>query len=192
MSGDLTIGTSVIPRNHQIAVYVEGNVFINGNISYQTGATNISELPNLYIIAKGNIYIDNDVTNIDGTFIAQTDGPDVNDKGNIYTCTDSNATLFPAANLATACDKQLVVNGGLIAQEVRFLRTAGSIDTSTSSVETPNYSNGTGTGAAEVINYTPEVYLAPSPLRNPNATNTNTGSAGAGRYDAIKSLPPIY
>ena len=192
VSGDLTIGTGVIPRNHQIAVYVDGDVFINGNISYQTGASNISELPNLYIIAKGNIYIDNDVTNIDGTFIAQTDGPDVNDKGNIYTCTDSNATLFPAAKLATACDKQLVVNGGLIAQEVRFLRTAGSIDTSTSSVETPSYSNGTGTGAAEVINYTPEVYLAPSPLRNPNATNTNTGSAGAGRYDAIKSLPPIY
>ena len=85
----------------------------------------------------------------------------------------------------------LVVNGALVAQEVKLMRTINSLNQS-SLLESPNdFNAGTGPNlkAAEVINYTPEIYLAPSPLKDPNSSSS---ASGVQPYDAIFSLPPVF
>ncbi|MCA9347988.1 hypothetical protein KC867_01100, partial [Candidatus Saccharibacteria bacterium] len=189
-AGDATIPGGTINTGSQVAIYIDGDVFIQDQLTFATGATSREAMPNLYIIAKGNIYVSSSVTNLDGTYIAQ---PRTNGTGGvIYTCATGSVTapVIPAvANRHSNCSNKLTVNGGLIAKEVKFLRTAGHITKSTPSAE-PVSSN----GAAEVINYTPEVYIAPSPLKRPGTSSiVDPASSGfSGKYDYIRSMPPIY
>ncbi len=190
LSGPLTINALSVLAGSQVAVYVDGDVYIKGNITYGTGANTQDQLPYLAIIATGNIYIDPTVTRIDGLLIAQpkdltTTNPT---DGRIYTCAP-NGVAPSDTDLYTKCSSQLVINGALVAQQVKFMRTFKSLKDS-SPVETPNFATGEFTNAAEVINYTPEMYLAPSPLRDPNQTTKSSGIYG--KYDAVFSLPPVY
>lgn len=172
---------------------------------------NRAALPYLVIIACGTIKIDNDVSRIDAVLIAQpgrmVGGRCVNDastpasSGTIYTCTNQSGVLYLADTLYNECSgtastgdtRQLTINGALIARRVKFQRVFGSLN-GAAAREKPNFGTGRPDGsnsisAAEIINYTPEVYMAPSPLRHPSGTNS---SSTAGRYDAITGLPPIY
>ena len=69
-------------------------------------------IPSLVIIATGNIYVNADVEQMDGIFITQ---------GTFYTC-------YPKTEPATinTCNKQLTVNGSVIANAVDLFRTAGA------------------------------------------------------------------
>lgn len=184
-SGNLTIEPSNIKPGARITVYVEGNVYINGGggIVYDkrdTAWSSIWEIPLFKLIVNGTIYIDKDVPQLDGIYVAVPNENYVNlsnsysnpARGTIATCSTRvsgvprvySPTLTTASNMITACDKQLVVNGSMSANQIFFLRTHGSMSS------TP----------AEVINYGPEVWLAPSG-DNPIGDS----------YRSVIGLPPV-
>jgi len=195
LSGDQTIGSLTINNNQQVAIYVDGDVYLSGNITFGGARTTAEQLPYFALIVRGNIYIDNNVTRLDGVYVAQPTqyipdltGVDTVTKGTIYTCVEGSNVLYTNATIYANCSNQLVVNGSLIAQNVRFLRTFGTLKDG-SAGELPSFATGSGTQAAEVINYSPEQYLAPSPLKNPS---DGTGDSSQDNYSSISTLPPLY
>lgn len=168
-NGSLTIGGGNFTK--QATVFVNGDVIINGNISYNPGSY-------LAIVAKGNIYIRNTVSRLDGLYVAQPS--DATHGGTIYTCA-SGAVPIGTAALYTNCRTQLVVNGAFAAKDVKFLRVANSLRDSRPR-EVPNFTDGTGTKAAEIFNFSPEVYLF-----TPIYQQVTTGQA----YQYITTLPPV-
>lgn len=181
LAANSTLGALTVSAGKQAAIYVNGDLFINGNITLGSAAT-LKDMPFLAVIAQGNIYIGANVTRLDGLYIAQPRPADAATKGRIYTCAIGINSLYNGATLDGGCSTQLVVNGGLVAQRIKFLRTIDSLTDDTGQV--PNFADGTGTRAAEVVNASPEMWLAPSPF-----IDTATGT---GKYDAIYSLPPVY
>lgn len=194
--GDLTLDATTIPVGSQVAVYVDGDVYIRGNIEFGTGSyTSIEDLPNLAIIARGNIYVDSAVTRIDGLYVAQPLAG--GGRGIIYTCAYRTGTTGHGFGTSAAdnrdiyasCQNQLVVNGSLVARRIKFQRVYESLRNATFG-ETPDFQTGAGTNGAEVINYTPQMWLAPSPLRDPSYPE-GEGGTSADPYDDIRALPPI-
>lgn len=126
--GGTTITSADAPSpNQQKAIFVNGDAYISGNLDYPGigNWANISQIPSLYIIAKGNIYIDNDVSRLDGVFVAQPDNS--GNKGIIYTCTNGSS-LYSASQLYDNCrNTQLTVTGSFIAHQVKYLRTKGTV-----------------------------------------------------------------
>ncbi|HEX5797506.1 MAG TPA: hypothetical protein VFX86_03900 [Candidatus Saccharimonadales bacterium] len=170
-NGDLTINGGSF--NKKAALFVSGDVVINGNITFPFREY-------LTIIVKGDIYINRNVTRLDGLYVAQP--RDHTDGGNIYTCAEGGAHAVPTSNLYNRCRTQLVINGAFVAKDVKFLRVADSLRDSVRR-ETPNFNTGTGTNAAEIFNFTPEVYLY-------YETKFEEGTGGQ-PYDYITTLPPV-
>lgn len=165
-------------------MYVDGNVYISGNIAYRAQDwTTIAEIPNFTLVVRGNIYISNQVSQLDGLYIAQP-REGVANSGRIYTCANSGAGIVAPGAMFTDCGasgpdkRQLVVNGAFIAQKVVLNRTGYSLRDST--YQEPH----TNTRAAEVFNYTPELYLSP-PIFWSNSSPTS------GNYESISTLAPI-
>ena len=109
-------------------LYVEGDVLISENIIQNGGPWyNPSEIGYLSIIVKGNIDIDPDVTEINALLVAYPKLNSANDvvDGRIRTCwytgIDASVTHFHT------CDKQLVINGALIAEKILFGRVYASV-----------------------------------------------------------------
>ncbi|CAN5375875.1 hypothetical protein BH10PAT3_BH10PAT3_7320 [soil metagenome] len=178
-----TINTLNVPLGTQAAVYVNGDVFITGTgITFSAGAATRKDMPNFALIVLGNIYISPTVTRLDGLYVAQPSA--IPGTGKIYTCAQGLGLLYSAAAIGPGCNTQLSVNGALIAQQVKFYRTRGSLKDA-GVREVPAFDTGAGTNAAEVINFTPEMYLAPTALKDPD-------NVFVGRYDAVYSLPPVY
>jgi hypothetical protein len=129
-NGNLTIG-SITNYSSQATLYVEGNVNINNNIAYSTTSNwhSLSDIPNLRIVATGNIYINSSVTSLDGEFIA---------KGSIYDCTVTTSDIGNYAG--PGCySNSLTVNGSFIANEIYLQRTGGNLYTNSLPAETFNY-----------------------------------------------------
>jgi hypothetical protein len=172
-TGNLTLGGGNINPNQRTTVYVDGDLYINGNITY-VGSWNTGSMPMFKVVVRGNIFIDNDVTRIDGIYIAQQNGANT---GSIYTCTTSSAVpILSNGQFFNNCNRKLTVNGAFIANSVEFLRTNGTQHNSTA-----NEPNSSG-NIAEVFNYGPAFWI-PQPAP--------TGGGGANNYDAITSLPPV-
>ncbi len=174
---------SVVPLGTHQAGYNEGNVYITGKgLRYagaETGWSDVSQIPSVVIVVRGNIYIDPTVERLDGIFIAQPqynpDGSLVPDTGIINTCT--NSTGADISNPST-CSTKLTINGAFIAKKVKFKRTGGDL-------ETASANSGPGSDKiAEVFNFSPEIYLSPlhDSLRR---------SLPFTKYDYITSLPPV-
>ncbi len=174
------------------SVFVNGDVYITHNITYAfnnatgDGWTDIASIPFFNLVVKGNIYIDPSVTQLDGRYIAQP--KDDGSGGQIYTCAPGGV---PPTNLWVQCGGQayqnnpsnmanvrLTVNGQFIARSIRFLRTAATISNGVSGESAAN------SRAAEVFNFSPEMYLA-QPAVRPKATSTG------GPEQSISTLPPI-
>jgi len=198
--------TSAIPSGKKIVLYIEGNVFITSNLIYSgtDSWASESDIPSLYIITKGNIYIKWDVTQLDGVFVAQPRDPMediIANGGRIYTCggdvdPDPSVTtigqysltsgLYSLTGFGICSQKQLVVNGAFDAQHIRLLRTGSSLKYSTSG-EHPTgaakncnaFDGNKSVCSAEVFIFRPEVYLS-SPF-----------TPTVDKYQAITSLPPI-
>lgn len=136
-------------------VYVDGNVTIMDNIVYSdSGAwASLSEIPSFRLIVRGNIYIHNAVSQLDGVYIAIPNGPSTG--GKIYTCTNGSSpyTGAPVSIPAADCNRKLTINGAFLAKEVRFLRTSGTVGNAASN-ETSATSQ-----AAEVFIYGPELWV---------------------------------
>jgi hypothetical protein len=191
--GNLTIGSSLFDDATNVSVYVNGDVTIAGNITYKNASWGaIERIPSFRLIVKGNIYISKDVSQLDGIYVSQ---PTSGGSGQIYTCTNGSSPYSTtASNFFTDCgQKQLLVNGAFIAKKVNLLRTFGSLRASsggehlsigTSKTCTEGRTTNLGDCAAEIFNYTPEIYLSQP---QENATSGPT----VGRYDYITSLAPV-
>lgn len=185
-SGNITISGSLANRQ-KVALYVEGDVFINNNIAYATTAnwSGVNDIPNFSLIVLGNIFIAPNVTNLDGLYVAHpwtTDGS----YGEILTCAPAS-TLPNAAQLLNECKTQLTVNGAFIAKRVRLLRTYGSLKDSCTleprGVPAPAASPApcTSSKMAERFIFSPEAWMSSS--IEPGSNNT--------LFEAITSLPPV-
>lgn len=169
--GTSTMSGGQIPNGRQVTLYINGDLAINGNITYTNSYNNLSDIPSFTVIVNGNIYIDNDVSQIEGTYIAR------GSSGKIYTCADAtgstpqtNPYLF--GNLGPNCDnQQLKVYGALYANEIRWFRTINSLKDATT---TEGYATNS---AAETVVDGPFRYY-------PHPTNSTT-------FDAYTSLSPI-
>lgn len=163
------------PVANKIAIYIDGDVTIGGTgITTSTAWASLAQVPSVYVIVRGNIYIAPTVTQLDGIYVAQPNAASPLGGGRIFTCTDNRAAPTTAA-LTGACRTKLTVNGALVATKVNFLRSAGSLRTG---VPVEPF---TSANIAEVIRYTPEVYLT-RPAGNSRAQ--------VGTFDAVVSLPP--
>jgi hypothetical protein len=172
-NGPITVSGSVNAATGQkFVLYVNGNVTINGNITY-AGNFDPSNMPIVEIVASGSIFIDRSVTQLDGLYVAQANG--TAGSGTIYTCTNlaTQYTVDATGAFNSACHSTLTVNGAFVANQVRFLRTNGTVKQS-SAGEAP------GSNQAEVFNYSPALWMA----QLPNIPADNN-------YDSITSLPPI-
>ncbi len=126
-TGPVTINTTAVPDGHNTAIFVNGDVIIEGNITYpgSTGTWTIgatSNVPSMVVHATGNIYINNNVTELDGIYIAH---------GKIYTCNDdihgNPRAPMPSADIFANCNKQLVVHGNFVASQTVLLRSLGTL-----------------------------------------------------------------
>ncbi len=178
VNGDLTL-TSSSGYVGQLSVFVNGNVYISGNITSSTASyANADAIPFLGIIARGNIFISGSVSQVDAFIVAQpsyTGNAFTANTGVVYTCASGigspvveNATS--PSELNTFCRNQLTVNGYVIANRIKLLRVGGHRDAA------PFNSS-----PSERFNATPELFLLDElPLNSLDGT-----------YDAAASLPPI-
>ncbi len=162
--------SGVVPAS-RITLYVNGNVFINNNITYPANWTSGST-PLFQLVVNGDIFIRNGVSRIDGVYIAQKSGAT---GGTIYTCALGASALVPDGQLYSRCNNKLTVNGAFIANQVRFLRTNG-----TRQQGSGNEAGGSG-NIAEVFNFSPALWMG-QPVGQ---------IIGSPQYDSITSLPPI-
>jgi hypothetical protein len=170
-SGAVLNLSGALPAGKRVTLYVAGDVFINGDISYPASWTT-ANMPLFEVIVRGNIYISSTVSRIDGLFIAQKNGAA---GGTIFTCALSAAPLAPDASLFNRCNRKLTINGVFVASQVRLLRTNGTVHQATA-----GETNSSGT-IAEVFNFNPALWTA-QPIGPVSST---------AEYDAINSLPPI-
>ncbi len=183
MPGGSTIKSSNIGPRDRVTVYVNGDLYIDGDINFVGSYSTINDIPSLIVIVKdGNIYIKNTVANLSGIFIAQST---ISNKGYIYDCALDS---LPIANnqLFDICVTQLTVNGSFIANKVVLNRTGPANKKTTSSLRgaVTNETN-TNTNATEIFNYGPAFWMNTAlPITNSAGTN----SAG---YDSIINLPPV-
>ncbi len=182
-TGPLTINTSAITNGSTVTLYVTGNVAITGNITYAgAGAWNsVSQIPSLKIVSLGSIFIDANVAQLDGFYVAVPTGNYATGStatrtyanpgtGTISTCSNGfnvvDPSQLPGSDMINRCRFILTINGSFAANQVWLLRTHGS------------YTDGTiGT---EKFKYGPEVWLAPP-----------SGGALDPNYRSIIGLPPI-
>jgi hypothetical protein len=170
-------GGITVPANTKVEYYRAGSVRITGSgIRYAPGAYgNMNIIPHFRLIATGDIYISSSVTQLDGEYISTG--------GSVYTCHDADAWGSPintsATNIYAACSaNNLVVNGSLVGRSVRLTRTKGTLRNATDTDITTNSTN-----IAEIIQFSPEIYLSPSP----NGVVEEVGST----YDSLSALPPL-
>jgi len=141
-NGNFTIKESNIRKGQWIVINAStADITINGNIIYTADTFySVNEIPQVVIIAK-NIYIADNVTNIDAWLIAKS--------GMINTCYSNNGVIIPVgAKLTTLmCNEPLVVNGPVMTNKLYLRRTAGS-------------DVGTASGnPAEIFNLRADAYL---------------------------------
>jgi hypothetical protein len=171
-NGPITIHGNVT-AGQKVVIYVNGNVTIDGAGVKYPGNFTATTVPFFEVVASGSIFIDHNVTSTDGLYVAQTNG--TAGSGTIYTCTNGAAqyTVDATGSFNTACHSTLTVNGAFVANQVRFLRTNGTVKQSA-------VGEAAGTNQAEVFNYSPALWMA----QPPNIPADNN-------YDSITSLPPI-
>ncbi|MBA3758310.1 hypothetical protein H0X10_01620, partial [Candidatus Saccharibacteria bacterium] len=140
-SYNVPAGVYTVAEGSGQTIYVDGNAIISGNILYANsgGWTGLNVIPSYKLIVRGNIYIDRGVTQLDGTFIALANG---GSGGKIYTCT-AGGTVYTNPYSSADCNNTLTVNGSFIANEIKFLRTRGTLNS-------PEI--------AEIFRYGPEVW----------------------------------
>jgi hypothetical protein len=174
-SGSVLNGGPVKP-NTKLTVFVNGNVYITGDITYAAGY-NETNVPKFALVVKGNIFIEQGVHQLDGVYIAQPSSG--NTDGTIWTCHDGGSTnsLDGPWTLAN-CNSKLTVNGSLIAKQVNYTRIPGDVGPASAS-ETSGANN-----AAEVINYTPSMVIG-GPFFNPQPSSNL-------KIDSLVSLPPLF
>ena len=159
-------GAATIAAGTDLTVFVNGNAVISNNISYASGY-DADHVPKLALVVKGNVYIEPNVTQMDGLYIAQPSSGTTG--GSFWTCHDGGTTTNPDGYyIESKCGNKLTINGAVIAKEIDLVRTNGDVSGD----------------SAEVINYNPSMVIGgqffnPTPAQNPP-------------IDSLISLPPIF
>lgn len=123
VSGNLTLTGGTLGAGKNISIFVDGDVYIQNDVTYNTAGWTPGSVPSFVLRAKGNIYIAPGVTQLDGVYIAQQQGSKI---GAIYTCANG-FNPWPAASMYASCKNQLLVNGSFIADRVNLMRSYGSL-----------------------------------------------------------------
>ena len=177
-NGDLIIhNRSGNNLNLKTTIYVDGDVWIKDNIYNNNDPlpwTHPVQIGYIFIIARGNIYIDPSVTNIDAILVAYPEFNNHKQSGQIWTCDPAGLDQY---SHYSACWRKLVINGALIAQNLHLGRftsdrdsgdvgTVEAIDcleTSSHFVAKPSdpitYCVNPKNRAGEEINLLPEYYI---------------------------------
>ncbi|MBC7708028.1 hypothetical protein H7Y63_02290 [Polaromonas sp.] len=163
--------------SNRSTLFVDGDVIITDNIEYSTGWGSLNTIPYLSIIVRGNIYVGDNVKQMDGLYIAQprydSTGTLIADSGRIYTCRKSANGNPITLDVVDKCKDKLTVRGALIAQRIVLQRTTGTLKDAA-------LTEGKGSAnVAEEVNYTPEFFLGKPVFKTK-----------ANKPDSIKSLPP--
>lgn len=167
-SGNFTIsGSGWANVSNSYVVYTPGNITINSPIRYASGPySSLGSLPQLVLIAGGNITIAEGVTNVDAWLIAG---------GTLSTCGSPSVppTRYYGGLDSNTCDDQLRINGQIQVDKIQLRRTAGAEGTTTSSRARP----------AEVINGRSDAYLW---------AYGKASQSQSIRTDNVKELPPRF
>ena len=173
------LNTNSIPAktgiSNRVVLLYEGDLNIDGNIEYATDypvSNGVAQIPSVVVIVKdGNINISNDVTRLDGLYMAI---PDENGNGgNINTCYNGSCDTY-----------QLVINGSFVAKYVDFNRTSGGYKEALLTCNAGDCEQ--ETNASEVFKFSPELYLA-NPFEGLiNATDS------IGGVETYTELPPVF
>ncbi len=186
INGNLTLNRGIPVSNGVKKVfYIDGTLTINQNLTFNTTWTERDDVPYVMFIAR-NVIIRRNVTQLDGVYVAQPTNNGSSD-GVISTC---DVQSFHA------CSSPLVINGAFISEDIRLLRTRGSLRDARqregnpsvpmtscshgapSNVGTP----GGATCAAEIFTFSPEVFLGIADVLTPEE-NFN--------LDSFTTLPPV-
>jgi hypothetical protein len=128
------------------------------------------------MIVLGNIYIDRNVTQLAGNYMAVDVGTVGGlGTGNIITCASAANTPVPVTSRFANCNSKLTVSGSLSAKSIKYLRVSGSVK------DASNADTATTTNAAEIINFGPEGWLPRGTVPR-DVGNT---------YQSVTGLPPI-
>lgn len=151
-----------------------GDLYIDATtIGYLPVWLGIANTPRLKMIVTGDIYIAGNVSQLDGIYVALKDQASGNG-GRIITCarlSGSTPQAIPAGERYDNCRTKLTVNGSLRANDIFFLRTPNSLRDSSAGETAGAGSN----NAAEVINFTPEVWLPTQVDPRGNSNNSVSG-----------------
>ncbi len=193
-AGNLSISGDVA-NGKKMVIFVNGDVQITGNTTLNianTAWSSVGNIPSLWLIVKGNIYIQPNVTQVEGVYIAQPrDSKNVNlddpaaTGGFIYTCANGAAAPTEPMLTSTAaggCGRKLSINGSLTALGLRLYRTNGDISTQAINNETAAQARA-DVNIAEVFQFTPEFWLA--------GCNAGLNLCAQPGVPSIYSLPPV-
>lgn len=166
VNGNVTINGGTIPPGTQAVLLVNGNITINGNINYANFYGSGPSISNLWIVARGNIYIRENVSDLSGFYVAQGTA---SAPGRLHTCVRPGQTSTYNPLSINVCNNQLNIYGAILADKVFWQRTHGT------AAPAQQY--------AESIQFDPGLWI-----------NSPIGSSGAGssRTEDVKELPPIY
>jgi hypothetical protein len=141
-TGDLTLNAGQIGTGKNVSIFVKGNVYITGGsgITYQgsgnntwalnpSGSSTVSNVPSFsLVVSGGSIYINPGIVELDGMYTAEPTSKTSTD-GKIYTCAPGIGAITPAFqnSMFSTCKNQLTVYGNFVANEVKLMRTYGSL-----------------------------------------------------------------
>jgi len=166
-SGGSLSGT--VPAGKTVIIFVNGNVNITGNITYEPH--DITNVPKFALVVRGDIRISSTVTQLDGWYIAQpTSGTT---RGVIWTCNNGTDTI-PDTFIRSNCNGRLTINGALTAKQVNLARINGNL----------------GSSSAEDVNFSAAMVLG-GPFFEA-APGGGGGSTSAGAIQSLISLPPVF
>lgn len=158
-SGNLSIGGGTLAKGKTVIIRATGTVTITQSLLYTSDSlASAGEIPQLVIIA-GNINIENGVERIDAWLVAPA--------GTINTCSDYASVQLTSG----VCNKQLRVNGPVIANKLNLRRTFGS---------------GTGDQSgepAEIFNLRADAYLW---------AQARAGGSGRAQTVMMTEMPPRF
>ncbi len=160
-TGNLTITAGEVTKGKTVILNVSGTVTITGDITYEDGYNSVSELPQLVIRAR-NIVVASDVTAVNAWLIAE--------EGYVSTCDAVDGTAWLEGIRNDTCDKQLRINGPIVADKLYLRRTYGG---QKGEIGTP----------AEILNLRPDTYLWAQGISQ---------DSGAIKTTYLKELPPRY
>ena len=173
-NGDLTISGQLQP-GVGVTIHLEsGNLYIASPGVTYASYTAPNEIPRLSVYVKaGNIYVDNDVSEIRGMYYAGGTG-----KGNFYSCASGMGVPIDLATSPTGyddCNKKLTIYGAVAANNLILLRTWGNLG----AFYTPDPVH--PSESAEEFVYSPELWMVPD-------ATTKTGPV---KFDLYTSLAPV-